>query len=94
MRAAGCPIVYDVTHSLQRPGGLGKASGGEPDLAAHMARAAAAVPVDGFFIETHPEPARARSDAAAMLPLAQLERLLRQVSRLHALARELNEEAQ
>ncbi|MDH3197276.1 MAG: 3-deoxy-8-phosphooctulonate synthase [Candidatus Krumholzibacteria bacterium] len=94
MRAAGCPIVYDVTHSLQRPGGLGKASGGEPALAAHMARAAAAVPVDGFFIETHPEPARARSDAAAMLPLARLEGLLRQVSRLHALARELNQEAQ
>jgi len=89
MRETGCPVVYDVTHSLQRPGGLGNASGGEPALAAHMARAAAAVPVDGFFLETHPEPARARSDAAAMLPLPQLEGLLRQVSRLHALAREL-----
>ncbi len=88
MRAIGCPVVFDVTHSLQRPGGLGTASGGEPALAAMMARAAAAVPVDGFFIETHPDPKRALSDAAAMLPLDQLEKLLRDVSRIATLARE------
>jgi 2-dehydro-3-deoxyphosphooctonate aldolase (KDO 8-P synthase) len=76
MRETGCPVIYDVTHSLQRPGGLGTASGGEPALAAMMARAAAAVPVDGFFLETHPEPAKALSDAAAMLPLSQLAALL------------------
>jgi len=89
MRATGCPVVFDVTHSLQRPGGLGTASGGEPALAAMMARAAAAVPVDGFFIETHPEPKKALSDAASMLPLDQLETLLRDVSRIATLAREL-----
>ena len=89
MRATGCPVVFDVTHSLQRPGGLGTASGGEPALAAMMARAAAAVPVDGFFIETHPEPKQALSDAASMLPLDQLETLLRDVSRIATLAREL-----
>ena len=86
MRDTGCPVVFDVTHSLQRPGGLGTASGGEPSLAAPMARAAAAVPCDGFFIETHPDPASALSDAAAMLPLSQLEALLEQIAGLHALA--------
>jgi len=87
MRATGCPVIFDVTHSLQRPGGLGTASGGEPALAATMARAAAAVPVDGFFIETHPEPAKALSDAASMLPLADLPRLLEGVARVLAAAR-------
>lgn len=87
MRATGCPVIFDVTHSLQRPGGLGTASGGEPALAAMMARAAAAVPVDGFFIETHPDPATAKSDAASMLPLDQLSRLLEGVARVLAAAR-------
>ncbi len=87
MRAAGAPVIFDVTHSLQRPGGLGNRSGGEPALAAMMARAAAAVPVDGFFIETHPEPAKALSDAASMLPLDQLDALLSQVARVAALVR-------
>ena len=82
MRDTGCPVIYDVTHSLQRPGGLGTSSGGEPALAAMMARAAAAVPVDGFFIETHPEPAKALSDAASMLPLKQLAPLLEGVVRV------------
>jgi 2-dehydro-3-deoxyphosphooctonate aldolase (KDO 8-P synthase) len=80
MRATGCPVIYDVTHSLQRPGGLGTSSGGEPQLAPMMARAAAAVPVDGFFIETHPEPSKALSDAAAMLPLDRLPALLADVA--------------
>jgi 2-dehydro-3-deoxyphosphooctonate aldolase (KDO 8-P synthase) len=88
MRATGSPVIFDVTHSLQRPGGLGTASGGEPELATMMARAAAAVPVDGFFIETHPAPAKARSDAAAMLPLSQLAGLLEDVSRIVATLRE------
>jgi 2-dehydro-3-deoxyphosphooctonate aldolase (KDO 8-P synthase) len=87
MRATGCPVIYDVTHSLQRPGGLGTASGGEPALAAMMARAAAAIPVDGLFIETHPEPAKAKSDAASMLPLAQLSALLEGVARVMAAAK-------
>ncbi len=87
MRAAGAPVIFDVTHSLQRPGGLGNRSGGEPALAAMMARAAAAVPVDGFFIETHPEPAKALSDAASMLPLDELDALLSQVARVAALVR-------
>jgi len=84
MRAAGAPVIFDVTHSLQRPGGLGNKSGGEPALAAMMARAAAAVPVDGFFIETHPDPSKALSDAASMLPLSQLDALLAQVAAVRA----------
>jgi 2-dehydro-3-deoxyphosphooctonate aldolase (KDO 8-P synthase) len=88
MRATGCPVIFDVTHSLQRPGGLGDRSGGEPALAAMMARAAAAVPVDGFFIETHPDPARALSDAASMLPFDQLGMLLAQVARITTTLRE------
>lgn len=87
MRATGCPVIFDATHSLQRPGGLGTASGGEPALAAMMARAAAAVPVDGLFIETHPEPSQAKSDAASMLPLDQLPRLLEDVARVFAAVR-------
>lgn len=87
MRATGCPVIFDVTHSLQRPGGLGNASGGEPELAPMMARAAAAVPVDGFFVETHPEPSKALSDAASMLPLAALPALLADVAAVVAAVR-------
>jgi 2-dehydro-3-deoxyphosphooctonate aldolase (KDO 8-P synthase) len=90
MRSFGCPVVFDVTHSLQRPGGLGDRSGGEPDLAAVMARAAAAIPCNGFFIETHPEPARAKSDSASMLPFSEFEKLLDDVFRVLSLAREID----
>ena len=91
MQAFGCPVIFDVTHSLQRPGALGDRSGGEPALAAAMARAGAAVPCDGLFIETHFDPARAKSDAASMLPFADLERLLEGVSRVFAAVRELDQ---
>lgn len=76
MKAFGCPVVFDVTHSLQKPGGLGDRSGGEPELADVMARAAAAAGCDGLFLETHFEPARAMSDAASMIPFERLEDLL------------------
>jgi 2-dehydro-3-deoxyphosphooctonate aldolase (KDO 8-P synthase) len=88
MRAFDCPVIFDITHSLQRPGGLGDRSGGEPELAEAMARAAAAVPCDGIFLETHPDPATAKSDAAAMLPFARLASLLEGTRRFFALARE------
>jgi 2-dehydro-3-deoxyphosphooctonate aldolase (KDO 8-P synthase) len=76
MRSFGCPVIFDATHSLQRPGGLGDRSGGEPILAGAMSRAAAAMPCDGLFIETHFDPANAKSDAASMLPFDKLEELL------------------
>jgi len=89
MQDTGCPVVYDVTHSLQRPAALGHASGGEPELAGVMARAAAAVPVDGLFIETHPRPEEALSDGAAMLPLGRFGELVGQAARVFELARRL-----
>lgn len=79
MKKFGCPVVLDVTHSLQRPAALGDRSGGEPAIAGVLARAAAAVPCDGFFIETHFTPEKALSDAASMLPFKELNSLLEQV---------------
>jgi 2-dehydro-3-deoxyphosphooctonate aldolase (KDO 8-P synthase) len=89
MKVTGCPVVYDVTHSLQRPAALGNASGGEPALAGVMARAAAAVPVDGLFIETHPRPEDALSDGAAMVPLDRFGELVGQAARVFELARQM-----
>lgn len=87
MREYGCPVVFDATHSLQRPGGLGDRSGGEPALAAAMSRAAAAMPCDGLFIETHFDPRRAKSDSASMLPVSELEGLLEGASGVFELVR-------
>ena len=78
MRALGCPVVFDGTHSVQQPGGLGTGSGGLREFIPHGVRAAAAVGVDGLFLEVHPDPERALSDAATMLPLDQLRPLLAQ----------------
>ena len=76
MQQFGYPVIIDATHSTQQPGGLGSASGGSPDLAPVIARAAIAAGADGLFIETHPLPVEARSDAATMLPLDSMENLL------------------
>jgi len=80
MRAAtGVPAIFDGTHSVQRPGQADGSSGGDPEHIPSLVKAAVAAGCDGLFIETHPEPARAPSDATNMLPLASLEPLLRQV---------------
>jgi len=79
MRETGCPIVFDATHSLQLPGGGGAVSTGQPQYIIPMARAAMAVGIDGLFVETHPEPAKALSDAGAMLPLEKMKELLESV---------------
>ena len=73
------PVIFDVTHSVQRPGGLGGKSGGDRQFAPFLARAAAAVGVDGFFIETHPDPSKALSDGPNMIPLADFRDFLREV---------------
>lgn len=83
----GYPVVYDVTHSLQIPGGLGHASGGQPEFIETMARAGVAAGVDGLFLETHDNPATALSDGPNALPLTQLPRLLSRVKELSALVR-------
>ncbi len=79
MKKFGFPIVYDVTHSLQLPGGGGMNSSGQPEFIIPMARAATAIGVDGLFVETHPEPEKALCDAASMLPLDKMENLIIEV---------------
>ena len=71
------PVIFDVTHSVQQPGGAGGSSGGQREFAPFLARAAAAAGVDGFFIETHPMPEKALSDGPNMVPLHQMESFLR-----------------
>ncbi len=79
MRETGFPVVFDATHSLQLPGGLGEASGGDRRFIAPLARAGAAVGVDGLFMEVHEDPDRALSDAPTSFPLDALDGLLRTV---------------
>jgi 2-dehydro-3-deoxyphosphooctonate aldolase (KDO 8-P synthase) len=76
MARTGWPVVFDATHSVQQPGGLGGASGGQREFVPVLARAAVAVGVAAVFIETHPDPDRAPSDGPNMVPLAQLPALL------------------
>jgi 2-dehydro-3-deoxyphosphooctonate aldolase (KDO 8-P synthase) len=76
MRATGCPVVFDATHSVQLPGGQGTASGGQREFVPVLARAAVAVGVAGLFMETHPDPARALSDGPNAWPLGRMESLL------------------
>jgi 2-dehydro-3-deoxyphosphooctonate aldolase (KDO 8-P synthase) len=83
----GYPVVYDVTHSVQVPGGLGHASGGQPEFIETLARAGVSASVDGLFLETHDNPAAAFSDGPNALPLAQLPQLLSRVKALSALVR-------
>lgn len=76
MAATGYPVIFDATHSVQQPGGMGGSSGGQRQFAPVLARAAAAVGVAGFFIECHPDPDRAPSDGPNMIPLHQMADLL------------------
>lgn len=87
MRAFGYPVIFDATHSAQLPGGAGQESGGDWRMAMALARAAAAVGCHGFFIETHPAPARALSDKAAMIPLARLRALWRTLKKIAVAAK-------
>src|SRR5437016_11269808 len=85
MRGFGVPIVFDVTHSLQLPGGLGKATGGQSQYIEDFARAAVACGVDGVFMEVHDNPAKAPSDGPNQLPLNRLENLLGKLKQIHEL---------
>jgi len=76
MRATGCPVVFDATHSVQLPGGKGTASGGQREFVPVLARAAIAAGVAGLFMETHPEPEKALSDGPNAWPLPRMESLL------------------
>ena len=76
MQSFGCPVVFDVTHSLQLPGGQGQSSGGQPQYIPHLARAGVAAGVDGLFMEVHDNPAKALSDGPNALDLSLLPALL------------------
>ena len=76
MRATGAPVVRDATHSVQLPGGNGTSSGGQRQFVPVLARAACAVGVAGFFMETHPDPAKALSDGPNAVPLGRMRELL------------------
>jgi len=79
MAKNGYPIIFDATHSVQQPGGMGEKSGGQREFVEYLARAAVAVGVAGVFIETHPDPDNAPSDGPNMVPLSKMENLLKQL---------------
>jgi 2-dehydro-3-deoxyphosphooctonate aldolase (KDO 8-P synthase) len=89
----GAPVVFDATHSVQQPGGLGGASGGQREFVPVLARAAVAVGVAGVFIETHQDPDRAPSDGPNMLPIREMESLLRVLMELDSIAKNANRAA-
>ena len=87
MRETGCPVVFDATHSVQLPGGLGASSGGQREFVPVLARAAVAVGVSGLFMETHPDPERALSDGPNTWPLARMQPLLETLRDIDALVK-------
>ncbi len=91
LRALRYPVVLDVTHAVQLPGGQGKASGGQPEFIEPLARAGVAAGADGIFLEVHEQPAKARSDGSNALALAQFRPLAERVLKIAALVREWGE---
>lgn len=85
MRSFGVPVVFDVTHSLQLPGGLGKATDGQGQYIENFARAGVACGVDAVFMEVHDNPSKAPSDGPNQLPLGRLEKLLRKLNEIHTI---------
>ncbi len=87
MKSTGYPVIIDASHSVQLPGGMNGESGGESDYIFTIARSAIAVGVAGIFVETHPDPSKALSDAACQLPLEKLPRLIEQVVKIDSLVK-------
>ena len=83
MKEFGAPVIFDATHSVQKPGGNGTSTGGNRDYVEYLAKAAIAVGVDGLFMETHPDPDSARSDGPNMVPLGQMRQLLEKLQRVY-----------
>jgi 2-dehydro-3-deoxyphosphooctonate aldolase (KDO 8-P synthase) len=88
MRDTGCPVVFDATHSVQLPGGQGTSSGGQREFVPVLARAAVATGIAGLFMETHPDPANAKSDGPNAWPLDRMESLLTTLVELDALVKQ------
>lgn len=89
MRGLGVPVVFDATHSVQQPGGLGGATGGNRAMVEPLARAAVAVGVDGLFFETHPEPEKSPSDGPNMIPLAEFSSVLQRLLRVRQVVEDM-----
>ncbi|MGD9153380.1 MAG: 3-deoxy-8-phosphooctulonate synthase [Gammaproteobacteria bacterium] len=87
MRETGCPVIFDATHSVQEPGGLGQATGGQREFVPALARAAVAVGVAGIFLETHPDPDKALSDGPNMWPLSKMKSLLEVLQQLDGIVK-------
>jgi 2-dehydro-3-deoxyphosphooctonate aldolase (KDO 8-P synthase) len=87
MRETGCPVVFDATHSVQLPGGQGSSSGGQREFVPVLARAAVAVGIAGLFMETHPNPAEAKSDGPNAVPLGRMKELLATLKELDAVVK-------
>jgi 2-dehydro-3-deoxyphosphooctonate aldolase (KDO 8-P synthase) len=83
MKATGCPVVFDATHSVQKPGGCGDKTGGDREFVPVLAKAAMAVGINGLFMETHPDPDNALSDGPNMWPLAKMQSLLTILKNIH-----------
>lgn len=83
MKEFGVPVIFDATHSVQKPGGNGTSSGGNRQYVEYLAKAALAVGVDGLFMETHPDPNQAKSDGPNMVPLAEMEELLFRLKKVY-----------
>jgi 2-dehydro-3-deoxyphosphooctonate aldolase (KDO 8-P synthase) len=90
MRDTGCPVVFDATHSVQLPGGQGTTSGGQREFVPVLARAAVAAGISGLFMETHPDPANAKSDGPNAWPLDRLERLVAGLMEIDTLVKSRN----
>jgi 2-dehydro-3-deoxyphosphooctonate aldolase (KDO 8-P synthase) len=84
LRDLGVPVVFDATHSVQRPAGLGAATGGDREMVEPLARAATAIGVDGLFFETHPDPDSSPSDGPNMVPLDRFGGLLQRLLKIRA----------
>jgi 2-dehydro-3-deoxyphosphooctonate aldolase (KDO 8-P synthase) len=87
MAKYGFPIVYDATHSVQQPGGMGEKSGGQREFVPYLAKAAIAVGVGAVFIETHEDPDNAPSDGPNMIPLNELKDLLKKLTEIDSLVK-------
>ncbi|MES2507240.1 MAG: 3-deoxy-8-phosphooctulonate synthase [Verrucomicrobiota bacterium] len=88
MRELGYRVIFDATHSVQRPGGLGTTTGGDGKLAPVLARAAVAAGCDGVFMETHPNPAKALSDGPNQVPMSDIAQVVEKLRRIHSLVTE------
>jgi 2-dehydro-3-deoxyphosphooctonate aldolase (KDO 8-P synthase) len=91
MQENNCPVILDITHSLQQPNQISGITGGKPEMISTIAKAGIASGIDGIFLETHPIPANAKSDGANMIQLSKVDQLIKELLRIHKALRDCNE---